>query len=142
MYDQDVYYNANETIVAAVAAYIENKYNVQTESFKGYLFVDAENELHTTITQELDHVAPYHGGNMEREFLLSSSALSYVNGEISLEEALIPFETVENERIQKEESKALDEALGNALDKLVEKTGKSPKEVLQMLVEAKNSKSS
>ncbi|HCH1607426.1 hypothetical protein HJ059_18505 [Vibrio parahaemolyticus] len=90
-YSTDVYYNANETVLGLVQKHVETKYNVETTTCKGFLFLkDADDELHTTVMKELEggqHPYASHG----HFSFVAETTLDFVNGEISeaeLEEAL------------------------------------------------------
>ncbi|MCG9621708.1 hypothetical protein L1D56_17250 [Vibrio diabolicus] len=90
-YSVDVYYNANETVLGLVQKHVEEKYNVETTTCKGFLFLKSnDDELFNTVVKELEggeHPYASHG----HYSFAAETTLDFVNGEISeaeLEEAL------------------------------------------------------
>lgn len=54
-YSVDVYYNANETVLAAVQNHVEEKYNVETTTYKGFLFLKSDDrEVFNAVVEDLE----------------------------------------------------------------------------------------
>ncbi|EOX4954286.1 hypothetical protein ACFKIU_003533 [Vibrio alginolyticus] len=90
-YSVDVYYNANETVLGLVQKHVEEKYNVETTTCKGFLFLKSnDRELFNTVVKELEGGEhPY--ASFGHYSFAAETTLDFVNGEISeaeLEEAL------------------------------------------------------
>ncbi|EGS6497190.1 hypothetical protein CGH02_21250 [Vibrio parahaemolyticus] len=90
-YSVDVYYNANETVLGLVQKHVEEKYNVETTTCKGFLFLKSnDRELFNIVVKELEGGEhPY--ASFGHYSFAAETTLDFVNGEISeaeLEEAL------------------------------------------------------
>ncbi|TOH97167.1 hypothetical protein CGI69_24030, partial [Vibrio parahaemolyticus] len=85
------YYNANETVLGLVQKHVEEKYNVETTTCKGFLFLKSnDRELFNIVVKELEGGEhPY--ASFGHYSFAAETTLDFVNGEISeaeLEEAL------------------------------------------------------